>query len=120
MLNRLTASLDFHGQALTLRYRQVEHAFRFGVFHADLHPGNLMIFKKPKTGEISVGFIDLGMVGRFTRDMRKSLFYYFYSLVTGDPESAARYLTALTIPLIEAVFPVRYTGMLPSSFSGYS
>jgi ubiquinone biosynthesis protein len=30
--------------------------------------------------------------------MRKQLFYYFYSLVTGDPESAARYLTALTIP----------------------
>jgi len=30
--------------------------------------------------------------------MRKRLFYYFYSLVTGDPESAARYLTSLTIP----------------------
>ncbi|NTW72054.1 MAG: hypothetical protein HGA49_07430, partial [Eubacteriaceae bacterium] len=40
----------------------------------------------------------MGMVGRFTRDMRKRLFYYFYSLVTGDPESAARYLTSLTIP----------------------
>jgi ubiquinone biosynthesis protein len=76
----------------------VRMIYRDGFFHADLHPGNLMIFKKPKTGEISVGFIDLGMVGRFTRDMRKSLFYYFYSLVTGDPESAARYLTALTIP----------------------
>ena len=45
-----------------------------------------------------MGIIDLGMVGRFTRDMRKRLFYYFYSLVTGDPESAARYLTSLTLP----------------------
>jgi ubiquinone biosynthesis protein len=76
----------------------VRMIYRDGFFHADLHPANLMIFKKPRTGEISVGFIDLGMVGRFTRDMRKRMFYYFYSLVTGDPENAARYLTSLTIP----------------------
>ena len=76
----------------------VRMIYRDGFFHADLHPANLMIFKKPRTGEISVGFIDLGMVGRFTRDMRKGMFYYFYSLVTGDPENAARYLTSLTIP----------------------
>jgi ubiquinone biosynthesis protein len=76
----------------------VRMIYRDGFFHADLHPANLMIFKKPRTGEISVGFIDLGMVGRFTRDMRKRMFYYFYSLVTGDPENAARYLTSLTMP----------------------
>jgi ubiquinone biosynthesis protein len=76
----------------------VRMIYRDGFFHADLHPANLMIFKKPGTKDITVGFIDLGMVGRFTRDMRKRLFYYFYSLVTGDPESAARYLTSLTIP----------------------
>jgi ubiquinone biosynthesis protein len=76
----------------------VRMIYRDGFFHADLHPANLMIFKKTGTKEISVGFIDLGMVGRFTRDMRKRMFYYFYSLVTGDPESAARYLTSLTLP----------------------
>ena len=76
----------------------VRMIYRDGFFHADLHPANLMVFKKPRSGEISVGFIDLGMVGRFTRDMRKRMFYYFYSLVTGDPENAARYLTSLTIP----------------------
>ena len=76
----------------------VRMIYRDGFFHADLHPANLMVFKKPGTTEISVGFIDLGMVGRFSRDMRKSMFYYFYSLVTGDPESAARYLTSLTLP----------------------
>jgi ubiquinone biosynthesis protein len=76
----------------------VRMIYRDGFFHADLHPANLMIFKNSRTKEISVGFIDLGMVGRFTRDMRKRLFYYFYSLVTGDPDSAARYLTSLTLP----------------------
>lgn len=76
----------------------VRMIYRDGFFHADLHPANLMIFKKPGSNDVSVGYIDLGMVGRFTRDMRKRMFYYFYSLVAGDPESAARYLSSLTIP----------------------
>ncbi len=52
-----------------------------------------MIFKNQ-----TVGFIDLGMVGKFDRDMRQRMFYYFYSLVMGDPDSAARYLTSLAVP----------------------
>jgi ubiquinone biosynthesis protein len=67
--------------------------FRDGFFHADLHPANLIIFP-----DASVGFIDLGMVGRFDRDMQKRMFYYFYSLVVGDAAGAARYLASLTIP----------------------
>lgn len=67
--------------------------FRDGFFHADLHPGNLIIFK-----DASVGFIDLGMVGRFDREMRRRLFYYFYALVMQDPEGAARYLASLALP----------------------
>jgi ubiquinone biosynthesis protein len=76
----------------------VKMIYRDGFFHADLHPANLMIFKKRNSKEITVGFIDLGMVGRFTRDIRKHMFYYFYSLVTGDPESASRYLTSMAYP----------------------
>ncbi len=67
--------------------------FRDGFFHADLHPGNLIIFK-----DASVGFIDLGMVGRFDQDMQKRMFYYFYSLVAGDSANAARYLASMAIP----------------------
>jgi ubiquinone biosynthesis protein len=69
----------------------IQMIFQDGFFHADLHPGNLIIFP-----DASVGFIDLGMVGRFERDMRKRVFYYFYSLIHGDPENAARYLISLT------------------------
>ena len=67
--------------------------YRDGFFHADLHPGNLLILPGPK-----VGFIDLGMVGRFESDLRRSLLYYYYSLVTGDHENAARYLAAVAEP----------------------
>lgn len=64
--------------------------FRDGFFHADLHPGNLVIFKNGQ-----VGFLDLGMVGRFDSQMRRRMLYYFYALVTGNPANAARYLTSI-------------------------
>jgi ubiquinone biosynthesis protein len=67
--------------------------YRDGFFHADLHPGNLLILPGAK-----VGFIDLGMVGQLDTELRRSLMYYYYSLVTGDAESAARYLAAVAEP----------------------
>jgi ubiquinone biosynthesis protein len=67
--------------------------YRDGFFHADLHPGNLVVLDGPK-----VGFIDLGMVGRLDAELRRLLLYYYYALVTGDAESAARYLSAVAQP----------------------
>jgi ubiquinone biosynthesis protein len=64
--------------------------YRDGFFHADLHPGNLIILPGPKAG-----FIDLGMVGRFDEELKRTLLYYYYCLVTGDAENASRYLAAL-------------------------
>jgi ubiquinone biosynthesis protein len=67
--------------------------YRDGFFHADLHPGNLILLPGPQAG-----FIDLGMVGRLDEDMRRTLLYYYYCLVTGDPANAARYLTNVAEP----------------------
>ncbi len=67
--------------------------FKDGFFHADLHPGNLLVLPGPR-----VGFIDLGMVGRFEEDLRRTLLYYYYCLVMGDSENAARYLAAIARP----------------------
>jgi ubiquinone biosynthesis protein len=64
--------------------------YKDGFFHADLHPGNLFILPDGK-----VGFIDLGMVGRFEEKTRRQMLYYFHALVNGDIEGAARYLTAM-------------------------
>ena len=65
----------------------VRMLYRDGFFHADLHPGNLLILPGPKAG-----FIDLGMVGRLDDEVRRSLLYYYYCLVSGDAKAAARYL----------------------------
>ncbi len=67
--------------------------FQDGFFHADLHPGNLLVLSGPK-----LGFIDLGMVGRFDNDLRRTFLYYYYTLVMGDAEGAARYLGAIAQP----------------------
>jgi ubiquinone biosynthesis protein len=64
--------------------------YQDGFFHADLHPGNLLILPGSR-----IGFIDLGMVGRLDAEVRRLMLYYYYSLVTGDAENAARYLTAV-------------------------
>jgi ubiquinone biosynthesis protein len=63
--------------------------YKDGFFHADLHPGNLLILPGPKAG-----FIDLGMVGRMEDELRRTMLYYYFALVNGDAESAARYLSA--------------------------
>jgi len=61
-----------------------------GFFHADLHAGNLIILPGPK-----VGFIDVGMVGRFDEKMKLNMLYYFHSLVNGAVESSVQYLMAM-------------------------
>ncbi len=58
-----------------------------GFFHADLHPGNMMVLP-----EMKIGFIDLGMVGRIESDVRHHLFSTYYGMVMGNFDQAARHL----------------------------
>ncbi len=67
--------------------------YRDGFFHADLHPANLLILPG-----VQCGFIDLGMVGRFDDGVRRVLLYYYYCLVMGESEYAARYLASVAHP----------------------
>ncbi len=91
MVSRMTAAQRNHVIDLGIG-AIIRMIYQDGFFHADLHPGNLIIFRDGR-----VGFIDLGMVGHFDRDVRKRMFYYFYSLVTGDAEDAARYLSSMVV-----------------------
>lgn len=64
--------------------------FQHGFFHADLHPGNIIILP-----DGAVGYIDLGMVGQLDDETRKAMLYYFVSLVMGDAANAARTLASI-------------------------
>ena len=71
----------------------IKMLYNDGFFHADLHPGNLLIIN-----EDECAFIDLGMVGRFSEATRKNMLYYYNALVLGNPEAAARYLSLVAKP----------------------
>lgn len=66
--------------------------YKDGFFHADLHSGNIKIIPGDTVQDLKIGFIDLGMVGRFRSDLKRRMLYYYYALVRGDVENAARYL----------------------------
>ncbi len=65
--------------------------YQDGFFHADLHPGNLLVL-----GESKIGFLDLGMVGHFDPELRHNMLELFYAMVMEDFEGAARHLAAVS------------------------
>ena len=63
-----------------------------GFFHADLHPGNLLI-----VGRSKLCILDSGMVGSFSEKARRNMFLYFYYMVIQEFSLATNYLINLTI-----------------------
>jgi ubiquinone biosynthesis protein len=62
---------------------------RDGLFHADLHAGNLLILEDGR-----IGFLDFGIVGRLSRRVQDSIITMFLAIVDEDYETlASEYLT---------------------------
>lgn len=55
-----------------------------GFFHADPHPGNVLLCPDGR-----IGLLDLGMVGRLSPEMRERLLRLLIALGEGRPEAAA-------------------------------
>ena len=92
-------------------FRQV---FEFGVFHGDLHSGNIFV-----TGPEQIAFVDFGIVGRLDREMQENLADIFVGLVSEDYELLTRvYLRMGILPedIDEATFKREYQDMLFSYF----
>jgi ubiquinone biosynthesis protein len=60
-------------------------AFRFGVFHADLHPANLLILPNNV-----VGYVDFGIVAKLTQEARHKQIELTLAYSAGDPEAIYR------------------------------
>lgn len=65
---------DRYHIADTLARTLFTQIFEYGFFHADIHPGNIVV-----TNDGKVGFIDFGMVGKLTEDIKQN----FGSLLIG-------------------------------------
>lgn len=106
--------------------------FEDGVFHADLHPGNLILMPDGR-----VGLIDFGNIGRCTPEMMDDLLLLIYYLVRRDYSQTARMILklgqpkvdvdpqALSYDLMEVLDPyyglsvhqIEFSGLLNSLFS---
>ncbi|MBI4614530.1 MAG: phosphotransferase [Planctomycetes bacterium] len=76
-LDRL--SIDRKELAATLSSAFMVQYFQTGLFHADPHPGNILV---SEDGEI--GLIDFGMVGVLSRELKGHLARIVLALVRGD------------------------------------
>ncbi|HZO17071.1 MAG TPA: AarF/UbiB family protein [Polyangiaceae bacterium] len=74
----------------------IKMIFEDGFFHADPHPGNILIHGDPDLPKI--GMVDLGMVGRLTPEMRNKTVDIMIAAVRNDHESLADALYAMGTP----------------------
>lgn len=80
------AGLDRKKLAAHLMQSFLRHAIRDGLFHADMHPGNL--FGDPKTDGIAA--VDFGIMGRIGRKERRFLAEILYGFITRNYERMAK------------------------------
>jgi ubiquinone biosynthesis protein len=66
--------------------------FEYGYFHADPHPGNVIIRK-----DGSIGLVDFGMVGRLMEKDRMAFAGVFISMARKDAKSMAFHFRTLSI-----------------------
>ena len=91
---RITDADDLHTQRINPRELVDIGARAFfkmvlidGLFHGDLHGGNLFAMKHPVTGESQIGVIDFGIVGRLSEKSRDAFSRMVLALLTEDYES---------------------------------
>jgi predicted unusual protein kinase regulating ubiquinone biosynthesis (AarF/ABC1/UbiB family) len=61
-----------------------------GMFHADVHAGNLLVLNDGR-----IGFIDFGIVGRISPTVWMGLMFFMEGLGTGEAESMAKGLVMM-------------------------
>jgi ubiquinone biosynthesis protein len=77
--------LDGAGLAAELFRAYLKQILVDGVFHADPHPGNVLI-----TDDDRIGLVDLGMVARLTPRTQENLLQLLMAIAEGRSDDAAR------------------------------
>ncbi len=67
--------------------------FEDGLFHADPHPGNLVVLPDKR-----IALLDFGLIGRLTPAMQQTLVMLTLAVALGDPDTVARILYRVGIP----------------------
>ncbi len=90
-IEKLNYSLEQRQQILTQgMHCYAKMLFTDGMFHGDLHSGNILILQN-----LQLGLIDFGMVGSFSRSTQMAITYVLEALVQEDYERLAYEYVAL-------------------------
>jgi ubiquinone biosynthesis protein len=65
-------------------HNYLRQIFVDNFFHADPHPGNILLLQQDQ-----IGYLDFGAMGRLDRATRRSLLQLFHAVVNADAEEAA-------------------------------
>ena len=74
-----------------------DQIFRFQLFHADTHPGNLLALEHNR-----IGYVDFGLVESLDESIRARVMSYVSAVYIGDVESMIHSLMELLVPGKEA------------------
>jgi ubiquinone biosynthesis protein len=83
--------LDLLGSRIVWNF--LNQTYAIGLFHADLHPANLLVLPGNK-----IGYVDFGIIGRLEPSVRQSLVLYAQSLFKGDVDRAVEEFTRWVTP----------------------
>lgn len=99
-----------------------EQIFTHGYFHADPHPGNIFVKKAEGAGPgaFSLVFIDFGMMGRISDELRNGLQAFLFALVSRDSRAAVASMQRLGVllPSVDTVELERAISVLFDRFGG--
>ena len=81
-----------------------EQIFNHGFFHADPHPGNIFVTPAPggTAGTFALTFIDFGMMGEISDELREGLQRLIFALVSRDSRGCVDAMQRLRVLLPSA------------------
>jgi len=82
----LAAGIDPNAVAAELARSTFQQIFVSGFFHADPHPGNIFVTPDPsgQPGGFALTYIDFGMMGEVTDELRTGLQQFIFAIVARD------------------------------------
>ncbi len=63
----------------------LKQVFVDGFFHADPHPGNILVLKDGR-----IGLIDFGILGHFDKKLKRYALDIFHTFINNDPDQAVK------------------------------
>ncbi|MEN9957040.1 MAG: hypothetical protein RIR46_648 [Actinomycetota bacterium] len=116
----LAAGINPNAVAAELARVTFEQIFVHGFFHADPHPGNIFVTPGDSADSFKLTFIDFGMMGEITDELRQGLQSFIFALVARNSRGCVSAMQRLGVllPTADTVELERAIGALFERFGG--